>query len=142
MSYELPSDVLAALSAVERELGFRWMLCDQSVDACAAHFAREIDYEVSRINRSVLAPLGYYLDRKGEAAYDEYGHFRLTYDLVSAGSHQAVARIYIYSTARVEYSPDAATFRLIIRAVVAATPAPSPHRAQTKRTTALSEFMP
>jgi len=143
MSSEFSSDVLAALSAIERELGFRWMLCDlQSVDACTAHFAREIDYEVSRINRSVLASLGYYLARKGEAAYDRYGHFRLIYDLVSVDSHQAVAHIYIYSTARVEYHPDVAAFRLIIRAMVVAAPMPPSHRAQTKHITTLSEFMP
>jgi len=143
MSNELPSETLAALSAIERELGFRWMLCDlQSVDACTAHFAREIDYEVSRINRSVLAPLGYYLARQGEATYDRYGHFRLTYDLISISSHQAVARIYVYSTARAEYYPDVATFRLVIRAMVAAVLMPTHQETQTKRITTLSEFMP
>jgi len=142
MSNEFPSDVLAALSAIERELGFRWMPCGlQSVDACTARFAREIDYEVSHINRTLLAPYGYLLVRSNDAVYDRYGHLRLTYDLINVSSHQAVARIGVYITARVERHPDTAEFRLIIRAMIAAVPVPT-HQMQTKRTTTLSEFLP
>jgi len=130
-----------ALSAIE-ELNFRWMLCSlqQPLSECTSELAREVDEAASNINRRQLSQYGNLLTRSGDDVYYGSGHFRLEYDLISASTNQVLAKVYIYSTARIEYYPDVVEYKLVLRPMVAAVPLVK--EVQAQRTATLSEFLP